>query len=160
MKPTLRPYLNHIIIGILALLCYAMFFYSLGGIGFVGPDEPRYAAIGREMLTSGDYITPRLNGVPWFEKPPLMYWAAALGYRILGINEGGARLPSGMAAGICGFLVYWCGRKLWDRGTGFAAAVIFATSFGSFALARAASMDMLLTACLTSALVVFLAGFI
>ena len=79
MKPTLRPYLNQIMIGILAVLCYAMFFYSLGGIGFIGPDEPRYAAIGREMLMSGDYITPRLNGVPWFEKPPLMYWGAALG---------------------------------------------------------------------------------
>jgi 4-amino-4-deoxy-L-arabinose transferase-like glycosyltransferase len=159
MKPTLRPYLSHIMIGILAVLCYAMFFYSLGGIGFIGPDEPRYAAIGREMLMSGDFITPRLNSAPWFEKPPLMYWGAALGYKILGINEAGARLPSALAATICVFLVYWCGRKLWDRAAGFAAAVIFATSIGSFAFARAASMDMLLTACLTAALVFFLAGF-
>jgi 4-amino-4-deoxy-L-arabinose transferase-like glycosyltransferase len=158
MKPTLRPYLDQIIIGILALLSYAMFFYSLGGIGFIGPDEPRYAAIARTMLTSRDYITPRLNGVPWFEKPPLMYWGAALGYRIFGITEAGARFPSALGAAICVFLVYWCGRKLWDRATGFVAALIFATSIGAFAFARAASMDMLLTTCMTMALVFFLAG--
>jgi 4-amino-4-deoxy-L-arabinose transferase-like glycosyltransferase len=159
MKPTLRPYLNQIFIGVLAILCFVNFFYALGGIGFIGPDEPRYAAIAREMLRSGDYITPRLFGTPWFEKPPLMYWVAAAGYKILGLNEAGARFASALGATICVFLVYWCGRKLWDRATGFLAALILATSIGSFAFARAASMDMPLTACLTMALVFFLAAF-
>jgi 4-amino-4-deoxy-L-arabinose transferase-like glycosyltransferase len=159
MKPTLRPYLNQIIIGLLAVLCYVMFFYALGGIGFIGPDEPRYAAIARQMLESGDYITPRLFGSPWFEKPPLMYWIAAAGYKILGFNEAGARIASALGATICVFFVYWCGRKLWDRATGFLAASILATSIGSFVFARAASMDMLLTACLTMALAFFLVAF-
>src|SRR5437868_1329771 len=156
MKPTLRPYFDHIIIAVLAIACYVLFFYALGGLGFVGPDEPRYAAIAREMLLTGDYITPRLYGMPWFEKPVLMYWLAAIGYKLFGIGEAGARFPSALGATLCVLFVYWCGRKVWDRGTGFMAALVLATSIGSFAFARAASMDMPLTACLTIALAFFL----
>jgi 4-amino-4-deoxy-L-arabinose transferase-like glycosyltransferase len=159
MKPALRQYLDHIIIAVLAVLCYVLFFYGLGNLGMVGPDEPRYASVAREMITSGDYVTPRLYGSPWFEKPPLMYWLAALGDRIFGINEAGARFPSALAAAICVFFVYWCGRRLWDRTSGFLGGLVAATSIGSFAFARAASMDMLLTACLTMALTFFLFGF-
>jgi 4-amino-4-deoxy-L-arabinose transferase-like glycosyltransferase len=159
MKPTLRPYFDQIIIAVLAIVCYVFFFHALGGIGFVGPDEPRYAAVAREMLTTGDYITPRLYGSPWFEKPVLTYWLAAIGYKIFGINEAGARFPSALGATICVFFIYWCGRRFWDRATGFLAALILATSVGSFAFARAASMDMPLTACLTMALVFFLVAF-
>ena len=156
MKPALHRYLDHIIVLVLAASCYILFFHALGGIGLVGPDEPRYAAIAREMLMTGDYITPRLHGVPWFEKPPLMYWFAAFGYKIFGINEVGARFPSALGATLSIFAIYWCGRKLWDRTIGFLAALILASSIGFFAFARAASMDMPLTACLTLAMVFFL----
>ncbi len=158
MKRTLRPYFDHMIIAALAVACYVLFFYGLGGIGLIGPDEPRYAAVAREMLMTGDYVTPRLYGVPWFEKPVLMYWLAAAGYKLFGLNEAGARFPSALGATICVFFVYWCGRKLWDRATGFLAALILATSIGWFAFARAASTDMPLTACLTMALAFFLVG--
>src|SRR5215510_6218723 len=156
MKPALRQYSDQIIVVILAAFCYVLFFHGLGDIGLIGPDEPRYAAIAREMFDTGDYITPRLHGVPWFEKPVLMYWLAALGYKIFGITEAGARFPSALGATICVFLLYWCGRKLWDRATGFIAALILATSIGCFTFARAASMDMPLATCLTMALVFFL----
>lgn len=156
MKPALRPYFDHIVLIILALLCYALFFHALGGIGMIGPDEPRYAAVAREMLRSGDYVTPRLFGLPWFEKPPLMYWVAALGYKIFGVGETGARFPSALGATISVFMIYWCGRRFWDRAAGFLAALILASSIGFFAFARAASMDMPLTACLTAALAFFL----
>src|SRR5688572_9659051 len=159
MKPALRPYIDHIIVIVIVAMCYALFFHNLGGLGLVGPDEPRYAAIAREMLQTGDYITPRLHGTPWFEKPPLLYWLAVAGYRIFGINEAGARFPSAVSAALCVFLIYWCGRRLWDRRLGFLAAIVLATSIGWFAFARAASMDMLLTASLTAALVFFLVGF-
>src|SRR5437667_6257353 len=158
MKPTPRLYSDHMITAVLALLSYALFFYGLGSIGLVGPDEPRYAAIAREMIATGDYITPRLYGTPWFEKPVLMYWLVAISDKIFGVGEFAARLPSALSATLCVFLVFWCGRKLWDRATGFAAALILATSIGCFTFARAASMDMLLTTCLTVALVCFLAG--
>lgn len=159
MKVTLRPYFDHIQILALAALCYVLFFHALGGIGLIGPDEPRYAAVAREMFTSGDYITPRLFGAEWFEKPALVYWLAAIGYRIFGMNEAGARFPSALSATICVFFIYWAGRRLWDRAIGFLAALILASSIGFFAFARAASMDMALTACLTMALVFFLFAF-
>ena len=159
MKPTLRPYFDQIIIAVLGIVCYVLFFHALGDIGLLGPDEPRYSAIAREMLMTGDYITPRLYGASWFEKPVLMYWLAAAGYKLFGLNEAGARFPSALGATICVFFIYWGGRKLWDRATGFLAALILATSIGSFAFARAASMDMLLTTCLTMALVFFLVAF-
>ncbi len=159
MKPRLYRHLDLIIILALAGLCYLLFFHRLGGIGLIGPDEPRYASVAREMYLTGDYITPRLHGIPWFEKPPLMYWFAALGYAMFGINEWGARFPSALGATICVFLVYVCGRRLWDRIAGLLAAVIMASSIGFFAFARAASMDMPLTACLTMALVFFLVGY-
>ena len=72
----------------------------------------------RRNVRSGDYITPRLNGSPWFEKPVLMYWGAAIGYAIFGVGEFGARLPSAFAATLCVFFVYFAGRRLWDRTTG------------------------------------------
>jgi 4-amino-4-deoxy-L-arabinose transferase-like glycosyltransferase len=158
MKVRLSPYFDHMIIAALAAACYVFFFHDLGSIGLIGPDEPRYAAIAREMLATGDYITPRLYGMPWFEKPVLMYWLAAAGYKIFGVNEAGARFPSALGAVVCVGLLYWCGRRLWDRSVGFVAALILVTSVGCFAFARAASMDMLLTTSLTMALVFFLAA--
>jgi 4-amino-4-deoxy-L-arabinose transferase-like glycosyltransferase len=158
MKAKLRPYLDHIILAALAVACYVFFFHGLGSIGLVGPDEPRYAAIAREMLLTGDYITPRLLGAPWFEKPVLTYWGAALGYALFGINEAGARFPSALGATICVLFIYWCGRRLFDATAGLVAGLILATSIGTFAFGRAASMDMPLTACLTMALAFFLVG--
>ena len=156
MKPALEQYVDHLTLVVLGALCYVLFFHGLGDIGLIGPDEPRYSAIAREMLASGDYITPRLYGVAWFEKPALMYWLAALGFKLFGVNEFGARFPSALGATISVIAVYWCGRRLWDRSLGFLAALILATSIGFFAFARAASMDMLLTACLTLAMAFFL----
>jgi len=60
-------------------LCF-LYFFGLARTGLLGPDEPRYAAIGHAMAASGDWVTPRLWGSPWFEKPPLLYWMTALGF--------------------------------------------------------------------------------
>jgi len=87
-----------------------------------------------------------------------MYWAAALSFRLFGVNEFGARFPSAVAATICVFLIYWGGRRLWGPTVGFFSAIITASSVGIVVFARAASMDMLLAACLTAALVFFLVG--
>ena len=158
MRPKLDQDLDYFILAALAGLCYVLFFHELGGIGFLGPDEPRYAAVAREMYLSGDYITPRLLGENWFEKPVLMYWGAALGMAIFGIGETAARLPSALGATLSVFITYWVGRRLFTRGIGLSAAVILATSIGFFGLARAASMDMPLTAALTTALACILVG--
>src|SRR5262249_24234333 len=105
----IRRYLDPIFLVVLAAVCYLLFFHGLQHIGFVGPDEPRYAAVAREMYLTHDYITPRLHGAPWFEKPVLLYWGAALGYALFGVNELGARFPSAMGATLCIFLTYFGG---------------------------------------------------
>src|SRR5262245_56519844 len=74
------------------------FFFGLGQIGLLGPDEPRYAEVAREMFVSGDYISTRLCGCLWFEKPALLYWLSATGYHLFGVNEFGARAPTALAA--------------------------------------------------------------
>jgi len=157
-RKALQRHLDLLILVLLAASSYVLFFHGLGNIGFLGPDEPRYAAIAAEMYRSGDYITPRLNGSPWFEKPVLLYWGSAIGYAIFGIGEFGARFPSAVAATLCIFCVYFSGRRLWDRTTGMLAALVLASSIGFFAFGRAASTDMLLTASLTIALCSFLAA--
>src|ERR1035437_10037575 len=86
-------------------LAYLLYFYHLGATGLLGPDEPRYASIAREMARSGDWITPRLWGQPWFEKPALLYWMTGAAFR-LGIGPDLApRLPAALMA--AGFLVFY-----------------------------------------------------
>jgi len=71
---------------------------SCGALGLIEPTDARYAEIGREMLASGDWLTPRLNGVAHFDKPPLAYWASAAGMKLFGVNEQGARIGAALAA--------------------------------------------------------------
>ncbi|MFL6447846.1 MAG: ArnT family glycosyltransferase [Bryobacteraceae bacterium] len=70
---------RYLLLATLAIAIASLYLYKLDGFGVYGPDEPRYAAIGRAMAQTGDLITPKLWGTPWFEKPPLLYWMAALG---------------------------------------------------------------------------------
>lgn len=77
-----------------ALLFLALALFATAGLaGLFEPTETRYAEIAREMRASGDYVTPRLNGIPHFHKPPLSYWFVAAGFAACGVNEWGARLP-------------------------------------------------------------------
>ncbi len=135
----------------LTLLIYIQFFHQLGGLGLVGPDEPRYAKVAKEMLDSGDYITPRLSGQPWFEKPILYYWLTVLAYRVLGISEFSARLPSALAGTLGVLAVFFLGVYRKNGRLGFLSAAILSTCVLYFSLARAASVDMLLTATLAVA---------
>ncbi len=134
-----------------SLLAFELFFAGLGAVGFIGPDEPRYAEVARGMLRSGDYVTPRLFGSPWFEKPPLYYWLAAAFFGF-GANEFAARLPSAIAA--CGFLGlwFWFARRRFGGRTATLASILLAGSLGWIGFARAAAMDMLLAASLGAAL--------
>src|SRR5258707_15702815 len=93
----------------LAVFCIFFFFYRISAYGLIGADEPRYAQVAREMLERHDWITPVLGGQPWLEKPPLYYWQAMVAYRILGVSDWAARLPSALDASflvlaVCFFL--------------------------------------------------------
>src|SRR3972149_6291716 len=71
------------------------FFFGLGSVGLIGPDESRHAEAARGMLDRGDWVTPYLRGEPWFDKPPLYYWAAAGSMWALGETEAAGRQPGG-----------------------------------------------------------------
>jgi 4-amino-4-deoxy-L-arabinose transferase-like glycosyltransferase len=133
-------------------------FNNLGAIGLVGPDEPRYAWIARAMATTGDWVTPRLYGQPWFEKPILYYWAAAVGFLIHLPAEWAARFPSAVAAFAAAIAIGWLGWRHYGDEDGFAtcpailAPLIFSGSVAGVAFARAATPDMLFSASLTLAM--------
>jgi 4-amino-4-deoxy-L-arabinose transferase-like glycosyltransferase len=157
-RPDYHPFHEALILLLLAGACYVFFFHGLSNIGLLGPDEPRYASVAREMYLMRDYVTPYLHGVPWFEKPPLLYWCVTAGFALFGIGEFAARLPSAVAATLTVFFTYIVCRKLWGRAVAVWASLILASSAGFFAFARAASTDMLLTSCLTAALLSFMMG--
>ena len=70
----------------------AFYLYGLGQMPLIGPDEPRYAEVAREMNVRGDMVTPTLGGHTWFEKPALLYWMMIGSYRLFGVSEWAARL--------------------------------------------------------------------
>src|SRR5215469_14832166 len=92
------------------------------------PDEGRYAEIPREMVASGDWLTPRLDGLKYFEKPPLQYWATATAYSVFGLSEWTSRLWTvGLAFGCLPMVFGWT-RRLYGTSAGLAAVVALAVS--------------------------------
>ena len=107
---------------LLALGLGAVFGFRLGSHPLINPDEGRYAEIPREMVATGDWVTPRLDGVKYFEKPPLMYWAVALCLEVFGPGEWSVRAPPALFA-LGGVLcTYAAGRRLYGRAAGLLAA--------------------------------------
>ena len=113
-------------LSLLFLMFGVAFFQFLGTIPLIDPDEGRYAEIPREMLERGDFITPFLNYVKYFEKPPLHYWLNALSFSLFGENEFAARFPGALMGLMTVLLTYHVGRKLFGRREGLLAALILA----------------------------------
>jgi 4-amino-4-deoxy-L-arabinose transferase-like glycosyltransferase len=130
---------------LLAGFCTFLFFYGIGQFGLIGADEPRYAQVAREMLDRHDWVTPTLGGHVWLEKPPLYYWQAMLVYSLFGVSDVAARIPAAVDATLLVVAVYLFFRKF-RRGVEVDAALITASCAGIIGYARAASMDMALTA--------------
>ncbi len=111
------------------------------------PDDGRYAEVAREMVVSRDWITPTLNFVPHYSKPPLTYWVSAIGISVFGRNEFGARMAVALPFVACVLLTYLLGTEFRDRKTGFLAGLILLTSPIPFIGANIITTDMLLTCC-------------
>jgi len=120
---------------------------TCGLLGLFEPTETRYAEIAREMLHSGDWIVPRLNGIAHFHKPPVAYWGSAAGMAIAGVNEWGARLFGALAAGFTLWACARLARRLEGDETAALAPVILASTALFAALSRQLSTDLPLTAC-------------
>jgi 4-amino-4-deoxy-L-arabinose transferase-like glycosyltransferase len=157
-RSSLRP-LSAVVAGALAALAIGVFYFAgLGAAPLFEPDEGRYAEVPREMLASGDLLTPRLDEALYFEKPPLYYWlnAAALAtVAPLTSLETAVRLWGALFAVAGLALAYALGRAMEGRRAGLSAAVVLATSPLYYAFARTASIDMTESVLLTAALACF-----
>ncbi|MBK7250282.1 MAG: glycosyltransferase family 39 protein [Gammaproteobacteria bacterium] len=138
------------------LLSLAVFlvgwFGTLGTHRLVEPDEGRYAEIPREMARSGDWITPRLNGIKYFEKPPLQYWATAATYELFGTSEWSARLWAALTGFLGILLTVWLAARQYGSRTALLAGAVQAGSLMYVVLAHVSTLDMGLTFTLQMAL--------
>ena len=149
---------RRIVARLVACLFLVLWFGALDEREFFHPDEGRYAEIPREMVASGDWITPRLNGLKYFEKPVLQYWITAVSYLVLGEEEFVARLWPALAGFLTLFLVYRMGRRLAGVRAGVLAAAALATTFQFFVFSQIVTLDMGLSFFLTLALYGFVAS--
>src|ERR1700682_2107554 len=139
--------------GLILVTLYVCYFSHLGAFGFIGPDEPRYAWIARDMAETGDWVTPHLYGQPWFEKPPLFYWGAALSFKLFGVSEAAARLPSAVSALLATLTLAWLAWRLYDAETARWLLLVLPTTVGMIGFSHAAATDMPFSATLTIAMV-------
>jgi len=139
----------------LALLCF-VYFYRLDAAGLLGPDEPRYASIGREMARSGDWVTPRLWGQPWFEKPALLYWMTGAAFR-LGLGPDLApRLPVALFSFVFLVFFWWLLRREFGGTVAWLATLILATSAEWIGFSQVGATDLPMAAAFTAALLLAL----
>jgi 4-amino-4-deoxy-L-arabinose transferase-like glycosyltransferase len=133
---------------LLAIGCAIVFLGGLGRLPLLGRDESLYAEAAREMYATGDWVTPRVNGGPFFEKPPLHYWLAAASFRAFGVSPFAARLPAALMGLLAVGLTAAVGARVWGRRTGILAGLALATSLQVALIARMGIMDVPLM-CLT-----------
>lgn len=142
-------YRSKTFIWILLILFLVVWFYALGARTLVPSDEGRYAEMAREMAATGDWITPRLDALKYFEKPPLQTWMNALTFEVFGLGEWQARLWSGVC-GLLGIaLVAYAGRRLFNPWVGTTAALVLASSFWWAGLSHVNVLDMGLSGMMT-----------
>ncbi len=152
-----------VIIGFIVL-----YFFGLNFVPLLGPDEPRYAQIAREMYERGDWLTPTLGGFNWFEKPALLYWLQIVAYNIFGVSEFSARFFSAIFGLLTIFSVYRLTKRVEKmvekkgyysqnaQGLAKYTMIALATTAGLIAFSRGASFDIILTFPTTIALVCFM----
>ena len=144
------------IVATLVFVFCVVWFCNLGYRSLVRPDEGRYAEIAREMAVTGDWITPRLNGIKYFEKPPLQYWMTAAAYKAFGEHEWTARLWAALTGFAGVLMVGFAGARLFGRRAGFYSAMVLASSVLYAAIGHINTLDMGVTFCLTLGLLGFL----
>jgi len=136
----------------LLLLAALTFFAGLGRGAITDADEAFYAESSREMVASGDWITPHYNFENRFQKPILYYWLSSATYLVTGASEMGARFWAAMAGLGLVLVTAAAGRRWYDESTGLLAGAIVATNFGYFSIGRMALPDLPLTFCITLAI--------
>jgi len=136
---TIGPGLRWTVVVLAALIWFGL----LGHRDLMGPDEGRYAEIPLQMVNSGDWLTPRLNGFKYFEKPALQYWLTAVSFELFGVSNASARLPVALASFLGALWAMFVAGRLWGRNAGFYAFLILISSLYYSALGHIITLDML-----------------
>jgi 4-amino-4-deoxy-L-arabinose transferase-like glycosyltransferase len=144
----------------ISIVFLAFYFFGLGHLPLVGPDEPRYAQVAREMFLRGDWISPTLGGHTWFEKPALLYWLIIPAYKAFGVHEWTARL----GPALCGVFtlagIWWLAREIErtskNRSLSEWSLLLTSSCLGLIVFSRGVSFDIVVTATLTWAFCFFL----
>lgn len=144
----------------LIIILGIFFSFEMGNRPFASPDEGRYVEIPREMVVTEDYITPRLDGMKYFEKPPLFYWMQAASIKIAGINETSMRFWIVLFAILGCLSVFYVGSKCYSRNVGVMAAGILATSLIYYCHSRIIILDLVLSVFLCGSLWAFFLAFV
>lgn len=165
---------------IFAAIVVFVYFFALGAVPLIGPDESRYAQVAREMFERNDFVTPKLGGFNWFEKPALLYWLQIFFYKIFGVSEFAARFGSALCGLGTIFSLWILGKNSATENTekpgeiekerklsvnsvfsvanadfAFWLFIVSASSIGLLTFSRGASFDIILTFPMTAALVAF-----
>jgi 4-amino-4-deoxy-L-arabinose transferase-like glycosyltransferase len=126
----------------LLLIFTLIWFGNLDYRHLLKADEGRYAEISREMVATGDWLTPRLNGIKYFEKPPLQYWTTAAAYELFGENEWTARLWTALTGWLGVLLAFFTARRLWGEEAGLYAALVLGSCGLYVAVGHVNALDM------------------
>jgi len=129
---------------ILLVLLPGIIIYGCLSFHLFEPDEGRYAEIPREMLVRGEWVVPYLEGEPYLDKPPLLYWLVGLSYRSFGVHDWSARLVPALAVHVCILLTYLFGRRILGERAAFRGALVLALAPGLVSIGRLLVMDGLL----------------
>jgi 4-amino-4-deoxy-L-arabinose transferase-like glycosyltransferase len=141
---------------LIAVAFSVLWFSGLDARRLHHPDEGRYAEIAREMHATGDWVTPRLDGVRYFEKPPLQYWMTAAAYAAFGVREWTTRLPGAVFGWLAVLAVGLAGARVAGALTGLCAAALLGSCVWHAGISHFVSLDAVLSGCLAIALSAFL----
>ena len=141
---------------ILLLMYLLIYVLPLGVRPIMIPDEARYAQIPHEMITTGNWVSPHLNGLRYFEKPVLGYWVTGISMQLFGDNAFAMRLPSALSAGLSALAVFLlCARFSRRESTALYAATIYLSMLGVFLIGTINILDSVFSFLLTAAFVTF-----
>ncbi|MGB6366058.1 MAG: glycosyltransferase family 39 protein, partial [Thermoanaerobaculia bacterium] len=143
---------------VLLALCGFLFLFQLGSRALWDHDEGIHAAMARNMVVTGDWVTPSFNGEAFFDKPILFNWIGAASFALLGFTELAARLPAALLGLACVAVTYLLGKRMFGSSVGFLGALVLATSGLFMVLARSVQYDMVLTFFTTLSLFLFYSG--
>ena len=140
-------------------VCLILFFFNLGNRALWDIDEGKHAATSKDMVLSGDWVTPKYNGEKFYDKPPLHNWFVAISFLIFGFNEFAARLPAALLGMGCVIITYLLGRRIFGPTAAFLSSLVLASSVEFFVLSRTVVHDISLAFFITLALTLFYLGY-